>query len=423
MTFKKEKRLETIIYLVLWSVLFMAPVMSLYIRTVSNSQLSFDWNEVLLVWRQYALFFIIFLLHNHLLAPLLVYRQRKWLYSSIVTGLVAGFVVYQCSTRPPIHIGRGPHQSPRHEQMEDPRVDRMAPPEKPPFDDAFESAPEEPFMEHPDREFKEHSDEEFIDRIDKASHDRPKGFKDYRPHMPHKREPGLMFGQHEIISLVILILMLGANLGIKLYIKQRRDQKKLAELEKQNLEQQLEYLRYQINPHFLMNTLNNIHALVDIDPEQAKDTIVELSKMLRFMLYEGNKPTVPLSRELDFLDHYIQLMKLRYTDKVTITVHRPDELPDAEIPPLVFITFVENAFKHGVSYQRDSFIDIAIEIVQRQLLFTCRNSRIPQTEEDNKGGVGLQNVKQRLELLYGKKYSLRINDTPEEYNILLTLPL
>ena len=407
MTFKKEKRLETLIYVVLWSMLFIAPVLSLYIRTVSNSEMTFDWNEVLLVWRQYALFFVIFLLHNHLLAPLLVYRQRKVLYSSIIGALIAGFVVYQCTTRPPFPLMHGPHDKPRFERAEGPKGDRMAPPEKPPFDEDFKERPDDEFNERPDGEFRE----------------RPDGdFKGRRPLKPGGRKHEIFFGQHEIVSLVILILMLAANLGIKLYVKQRRDQKKLADLEKQSLEQQLAYLRYQINPHFLMNTLNNIHALVDIDPEEAKQTIVELSKMLRFMLYEGNKSTVPLTRELDFLDHYIRLMKLRYTDKVKITMRRPDQLPDVEIPPLVLITFVENAFKHGVSYQRNSFIDIAVEMVKNELVFTCRNSHIPQ-EEDHEGGVGLQNVKRRLELLYGKKYSLKINNTPDEYNILLSLPL
>jgi LytS/YehU family sensor histidine kinase len=234
--------------------------------------------------------------------------------------------------------------------------------------------------------------------------------------------PPVIIGQRDIVSVMMLVLMLFANLGIKLYFKQRNDQLQLAKLEKQNLEQQLEYLKYQLNPHFLMNTLNNIHALVDIDPELSKASIVELSKMLRFVLYEGNKPTVPLCRELDFLDHYITLMRLRYTDKVSITVSKPDELPNCEIPPLIFITFVENAFKHGVSYQQLSFIDISIEIAEGRLKFYCRNSKIPD-EEDKHGGVGLQNVKQRLELIYGKNFTLDINDEPQEYNIQLTIPL
>ena len=216
--------------------------------------------------------------------------------------------------------------------------------------------------------------------------------------------------------------MMGMNIGIKLYFKQRGDRKRLEQLEKENLEQQLEYLKYQINPHFLMNTLNNIHALVDIDPEKSKETILELSKMMRFVLYEGNKQVVPLDREIAFLQNYIQLMKLRYTDKVKITVDVPKSLPNKEVPPLMFITFVENAFKHGVSYRQASFIDIAISIGEDKLVFDCRNSRIPK-EDDKHGGVGLTNVKKRLELIYGNRYTLDIKDEQDTYTVKLSLPL
>ena len=212
------------------------------------------------------------------------------------------------------------------------------------------------------------------------------------------------------------------NLGIKFYFRSRNDQKRLLKLEKENLEQQLEYLRYQINPHFFMNTLNNIHALVDIDPEKAKDTILELSKMMRFVLYEGDKKGVPLSREFDFIRHYITLMKLRYTDKVRISVELPQEVPDKLIPPLMLITFIENAFKHGISYQHDSFIDVRVTVNNQKLDFTCRNSKADKPNEE-KGGVGLKNVKQRLNLLYDNNYTLNIQDEADVYNVELTIPL
>ncbi|MCR4604351.1 MAG: histidine kinase [Prevotella sp.] len=234
--------------------------------------------------------------------------------------------------------------------------------------------------------------------------------------------PPLILGQHDLVATIILILMLGINLGIKLYYRQRGDRERLTELEKQNLAQQLEYLKYQINPHFLMNTLNNIHALVDIDAERAKESIVELSKIMRFVLYEGSQPTVPLNRELAFTQDYIRLMRMRVTDRVKINVEIPEAPANSQLPPMVLITFVENAFKHGVSYRQPSFIDIKITINDDKLLFTCRNSKIPQTE-DQHGGVGLQNVRQRLDLIYGKKYTLTIDDTPSEYNISLVLPL
>ena len=171
-----------------------------------------------------------------------------------------------------------------------------------------------------------------------------------------------------------------------------------------------------------MNTLNNIHALVDIDPEKAKDTILELSKMMRFVLYEGDKKGVPLSREFDFIQHYIELMKLRYTNKVKISVELPIELVNKQIPPLILITFIENAFKHGISYQHESFIHIKADIEREQLRFVCSNSKADKPNEE-KGGIGLQNVKQRLNLLYDNNYTLNIEDKADIYHVELIIPL
>ena len=215
--------------------------------------------------------------------------------------------------------------------------------------------------------------------------------------------------------------MFGANLGIKSYFRSREDRKRLEKLERENLEQQLEYLRYQINPHFFMNTLNNIHALVDINPEQAKDTILELSKMMRFVLYEGNKQGVPLSRELDFIRHYVTLMQLRYINKVKITLDLPQETSNRQIPPLILITFIENAFKHGISYQHESFIEVKVSEHDDAMHFSCRNSKGEKPNEE-KGGVGLANIRKRLNLLYGRDYALRIKNDADVYSVELALP-
>jgi len=247
---------------------------------------------------------------------------------------------------------------------------------------------------------------------------------DQRPHRQFRPADGPppIVGERDILAVVVLILMLAANLGIKSFFRSREDRKRLAELEKKNLEQQLEYLRYQINPHFFMNTLNNIHALVDIDPAKAQETILELSKMMRFVLYEGDKQGVPLSREFEFIRTYVTLMQLRYTDKVKITLDLPAEAPDKTIPPLMLISFIENAFKHGVSYQRESFIEVKVSVEEGRLCFACRNSKADVPNEE-KGGVGLANVRKRLNLLYDNDYSLRIQDTPDVYNVELNIPL
>ena len=393
MSFKKEHRQETIIYLVLWALLFMAPVMSLSVRS-ANTGIDFDWSEIFTVWKQYVLYFLVFLIHNHLMAPMLVYRQQRWRYLALSAAIIVIFQVYQCNHRPDFRQRKA-----RRAMIE--QIDHQRPPMPP-----------------------DHREGDFEPRPDDHEGFEPRPDGPRRDGLRHERRqhPPLIFGQHDLVSIIILVLMLGMNLGVKLYFKQRSDQKHLAQLERQNLEQQLEYLKYQINPHFFMNTLNNIHALVDIDPEKAKSTILELSKMMRFMLYEGSKSVVPLEREMTFLQNYITLMKLRYTDKVRISVDVPASLPNKDVPPLMFITFVENAFKHGVSYRQESFIDIAMAIASDRLTFTCVNSRIPK-EEDKHGGVGLANVRQRLDLIYGQNYQLDIRDEQTSYTVKLTLPL
>ena len=389
MWMQEQSRYENTGYVALWGLLFAAPLITLYVRTMNDSSVAFNWQEVFMVWRQFAVYLLLFLVHNFILAPLLIYRHKRWLYALLTLCMISIFTIYQCNRRPDFKH----HQRPPMELREshEPR----------PMDDAFEQKD----FEHVPPPFEEHD----------MHGEKP------QIHREKRDVPPIFVGQHDIVAIVILILMCGMNLGVKLYFKSRNDQKKLKQLENENLQQQLEYLKYQINPHFFMNTLNNIHALVDIDPEKAKDTILELSKMMRFVLYEGNKEGVPLSKEFEFIRTYIHLMRLRYTDKVKIIINMPKILVDKQIPPLMLITFIENAFKHGISYQHESFIDIKVEINDK-LFFSCRNSKA-DTPNEEKGGVGLANVKKRLNLLYDNNYTLNIQDGTDVYNVELTIPL
>jgi predicted transcriptional regulator with HTH domain len=379
---KNQSRQENLAYGVAWSLLFATPLLSLYLRTSNDPYLDFNWSEVFFVWGRFSIFLLLFLIHNFLLAPLLIHQNKRKLYASIMTALIAVFIVFQCTNRPNFGKREGfrPHKM---EQRED------FPPKFEEFDGFHQRDP------------------------------RHEGEK-----MGRRHTPPLFVGEHDVLSIAVLLLMFGANLGTKYYFRSRRDQRKLEDLEKQNLEQQLEYLKYQINPHFFMNTLNNIHALVDIDPSKAQETIRELSKMMRFVLYEGDKSGVPLTKEFEFIRNYTKLMQLRYSDKVKITIDVPEEAPDVTIPPLMLISFIENAFKHGISYQHDSFIDIKLEISNSasNLLFTCRNSKAEKPNQE-KGGVGLANVKKRLDLLYDKSYTLDIKDEPDIYIVELKIPL
>ena len=410
MSFKKDKRLETLVYLGLWLMLFIAPVLTLSIRITNDSSQTFNWREVLMVWREYLPFLLAFLIHNHLVAPQLVYRQKRVRYFLGAALITAIFIVWQQNHHP---IGRFHHNDKPMKEL------RAADAERPPMPPEFES-PEGP-------EFDNQDGPEFGDR--KA----PSGRPPFARHNRDDHRPPVMIGQHDIISVVILILMLGMNIAVKLYIKQRGDQRKLVDMEHKNLEQQLEYLKYQLNPHFLMNTLNNIHALVDIDPELAKQTILNFSKLMRYVLYESNKPTVPIQKEREFMDNYCTLMRLRYSDRLQFSEKHLDDDSGIMIPPLLFITFVENAFKHGVSYREDSYIAIETERMhgsqgQERLVWTCRNSLHQQIEQTStglprQGGVGLENVRRRLDIIYGDEYQLDTSQSDSEYKVRLTIPI
>ncbi|WP_314924390.1 histidine kinase [Prevotella pallens] len=225
-----------------------------------------------------------------------------------------------------------------------------------------------------------------------------------------------------VVNTIILVLMFGMNLGVKLFFKYNDDQKKLHDLEKKNLEQQLISLKYQINPHFFMNTLNNIHALVDIDPEKAKWAIIVMSKMMRYILYEGNNTFIPLQKESDFIHSYISLMRMRYTETVKINLNIQKQFPVGEIPPLLLVCFVGNAFKYGISYQHISTIDISLSVENDKIKFCCINSKQSETECE-KGGVGLKSVQQRLNLIYPNRHKLVIDDGEKTYSVWLELSL
>ncbi len=226
----------------------------------------------------------------------------------------------------------------------------------------------------------------------------------------------------EVVMILTGLLVVGGNLANALGFKHIQEEQCIKDLEREKQEAQLKYLKYQISPHFFMNTLNNIHALVDIDPEEAKDSIVKLSGLMRYLLYEGDKSTIPLKKEIDFLNQYISLMKLRFSDSVDVSFNASKEIPDMEVPALLFISFVENAFKHGVSYQHESFIDISLDYQGGRLLFNCRNSCPEERNIDKEGGIGIINSQRRLALIYGDDYKMDIINRDNIYTVSVDLP-
>jgi two-component system LytT family sensor kinase len=196
-------------------------------------------------------------------------------------------------------------------------------------------------------------------------------------------------------------------------------------LERENLNLEVSFLKAQVNPHFLFNTLNNLYTLVVKQDTRAPLIVQHLSDLLRYTLFEAAAPLAPLAEEVAFLEAYLELERLRYGRQVRIDYHADQPASTLAISPLLLFPFVENAFKHGIDSSLDeSWVSIAVRVEQSQLRFTVRNSYSPGAPHRAVGGVGLANVRQRLALHYAPAdYDLAISQGPETYEVLLTLRL
>lgn len=194
------------------------------------------------------------------------------------------------------------------------------------------------------------------------------------------------------------------------------------QLEKEKLESELKMLRFQVNPHFLFNTLNNIHTLVYKKSDDAPSAVMKLSGLMRYMLYESDSDFVPLSKELDYIENFVELQKLRLpnSDNVNFMVEGNPE--NKSIAPLLLVPFIENAFKHGVLSSKETFVDIKIFIYSNSLNFICRNI-YRDTESSVHSGIGLENVKKRLLLQYPNKHNLEIDKSGDFFNVKLQLSI
>jgi LytS/YehU family sensor histidine kinase len=196
-------------------------------------------------------------------------------------------------------------------------------------------------------------------------------------------------------------------------------------LQKENAESQLQLLTSQVHPNFLFNTLNNIYAQTKAESPKGSNMIMELSDMLRYILAEGGRPLVPLHKELTMIQDYINLEKVRYGNKLRLHLSFPPDTGNLQIAPLLLLPFVENCFKHGASqFLRSPWINLRIEISGRELQMKLMNGKDPDHQDDQpKSGIGINNVKKRLELLYPDKYDLQVIDEPEVFIVSLRLRL
>ncbi|MCE1199617.1 MAG: histidine kinase [Marinilabiliales bacterium] len=228
-----------------------------------------------------------------------------------------------------------------------------------------------------------------------------------------------IFGLVNHISTALLLSGFAIGLGVMEKLKQ--NEKKQKEMEKEKLHSELAFLKNQVSPHFFFNTLNNIYSLIGIDGPTAQDSVLKLSKMMRYLLYESEQGETRMSHEISFMLNYVDLMKLRLSQRVDLQVSFPEEFADFSIPPLLFIPFVENAFKHGVGQREASFIRLEMQLDGQEIVFTASNSICNSRPEvdPNHSGIGLENVRKRLNLLFPGRHDLKIEATDTVYTVVL----
>ena len=400
----KKRTVEYVIYLLFWGVLMLSPFLGAVLKYAFQGDDSFlpTVGEVLAFWELLLPAIILFFINNNILMPFLLDKKRGrrvllYMLCIVVVGAIL-FISF------PINNPRGNAPPKLHTEQPGSLLPVLN------VADAVEGS-ERPLPLPPI--FNRHA----------------VGVGEQPPPLPKGERKVWMFLTHpRSISVMLTLFVLIFNICVRLFFFTIRRDESVKELEREKLSSELEYLKYQINPHFFMNSLNNIHALIDIDKEKAQEVVLELSKLMRYVLYDGSSMFIPLEKEIQFLGCYIDLMRLRYTDKLEIKTTFVSDLQGVCVPSLLFMQFVENAFKHGVTYKKKSLIDVSLGVdeVGGNVVFTCRNT-LPETPNaatvHATGGIGVENARKRLELLYGSKAHLHISNTGEWYNVELKIPI
>ncbi len=230
----------------------------------------------------------------------------------------------------------------------------------------------------------------------------------------------------------IMMLLASTAIVFVMIVKLTKDwvkgQRRTQQLEKEKLETELKFLRSQFNPHFLFNTINSIHFLIRKDPELASDTLAKFSDLLRYQLYECNEARIPLKKEVHYLSNFVALEKLRNSERLSVSLDVSENVNGAQVAPFILMPFVENAFKHASKgKQQENFIRVSLCQSPQQLQFEVENSKeigaSSTREAVHYGGIGLVNVRRRLDLLYPQRHTLRIDEHDNTYSVHLTLDL
>jgi len=388
---KTHKRIpESVLYFFLWLIFLVIPVIT------NNYNTSGGFRKILYDWLSLIPFIIVFLLNNYWLLKKLLFRGKNYMYvaSLLVTTIVISVTFYNLN--PIIHkndpeiIENRILQDPQYgrEEMR-PGLNPSLPSNTPLSPGIFEPAAKD--LSPANRRFP-----------------------------PEKRSFFVL-----INTMVISLLIAGFNTAISVTNKWSMEEQSRKEIEKEHIESKLAFLQNQVNPHFLMNTLNNIHSLIEADQHVAQDAVIKLSSMMRYLLYESGRGETTLQKEIDFLRSYLELMQIRVDKSINVTLELPEKFTNVNLPPLLFISFIENAFKHGISYREPSSMKFRLLQHADSLEFIAENT-IPRFHSGNlenlPGGFGLENIKKRLDMLYGERHKLIIEKTENEFRVNLVIP-
>lgn len=376
MSIFKEKKLSIILHIGAWVIVFLLPI---FLTSIERRQDINFIGRIVLRSTTYALIFYISYLW---LIPKLLFRGKKWKFYLIMIALILGLYVVNDFISSNFLTKR--EFAERNRPNKNAAINLAAPPGQP---------------------------------INKGVDSLRQNFNPPKPNF--KKNPRWRFDIYNYIFTSVLIA--GFSLGLRMSVKYNENEKKRKELEKEKLSSELALLKNQVSPHFFFNTLNNIYSLIEINTKEAQNAVLQLSKLMRYLLYESEKGDTKLSSEIAFMKNYIDLMKLRISDKVKLSYTFPEEYKDFPFPPLIYIPFIENAFKHGVSYREKSFIDINFAISGNELVFRCRNSVAAKKEETNESGIGLENTKRRLRLIFPESHRLEINQANHTFEVNLTI--
>lgn len=390
MKIKYRKMPEYVIYLFLWLLFLIIPLI------INNYSVRGDFIKICYDWLRMLPFIIVFIINSFLLLPNLLFKGSTALYVAVLITLT----IIVTSTFQIIGPGLYKNDPKLIEKriLQDPQWGReeMKPGAPPHLSGNATGSPE--LFKSP------------LEDINSKKRG-----------LPVPNQSLFQF----INTFFISLLIAGFNTGIAVTNRFFAEDQARKELEKEHMESELAFLQNQVSPHFFMNTLNNIHSLIEADQKLAQNAVLKLSEMMRYLLYESGRGKTTLAREIEFLRSYVNLMQLRVDDSVIVNFELPEKFNNVNLPPLLFISFIENAFKHGVSYREPSALTFKMIQNTGSIEFIAVNTISAYSNGDslvNHGGFGLENIKKRLDLLYGDKHQLIINKTDHEFNVKLIIP-